>query len=122
MARAAEHLVVRPPPLTRTRKANDPMPRDIEPMLAVLSELPHDPEHYNFEYKWDGVRAICYYDGRTLEIQSRNRLTITHRYPELHALTTALGRRSAVLDGEIVAMDDVGRPSFKRLQQRMHVS
>src|SRR5947208_2338161 len=105
MARAATHLVARPRP--RARQPIDPMPRDIEPMLAVLSELPADQHHYNFESKWDGVRALCYYDGRTFQLQSRNRLEITHRYPELHALTVALGRRSAVLDGEIVAMDEV---------------
>ncbi len=92
-------------------------------MLAVLSELPAKAELFSFEFKWDGVRAITYWDGKTLRIDSRNRLDITRRYPELHAISRALGpRRRAVLDGEICALDDLDRPSFARLQQRMHVS
>src|SRR6266545_2977391 len=101
----------------------DPMPANIEPMLAMLTpSLPKDQQKYYFEYKWDGVRAICYYDGRTLSLRSRNNLDITRRYPELHALTAALGKRRAVLDGEIIAMDELDRPSFTRLQRRMHVN
>jgi bifunctional non-homologous end joining protein LigD len=92
-------------------------------MLAVLSaELPGDLEDWGFEYKWDGVRALCYWDGRTLRLESRNQLDITHRYPELHILADALGSRSAVLDGEIVALDEADRPSFPLLQNRMHVN
>ena len=89
-------------------------------MLAVLSDLPSDQEHFAFEYKWDGVRAITYWDGRTLRIESRNQLDITHRYPELADLGPALGKRPAVVDGEILALDASGRPSFSMLQKRMH--
>src|SRR5438477_7529183 len=94
------------------------MPRGgVAPMLATLSDLPCDPQHYSFEFKWDGVRALCYWDGRSLRLESRNLLDITGRYPELQALGTALGRkRRAILDGEIVALDDQDRPSFARLQ------
>jgi bifunctional non-homologous end joining protein LigD len=92
-------------------------------MLAVLSDLP-DPEHeeqFSFEYKWDGVRAISYWDGHDLRIESRNLLDITGRYPELQPLGDDLGRRHpAVLDGEIVALDELDRPSFAKLQHRMH--
>jgi bifunctional non-homologous end joining protein LigD len=92
-------------------------------MLAVLAqELPAGPDQYGFEYKWDGVRALCYWDGRRLRLESRNQLEITHRYPELHVLADALGSRSAILDGEIVALDDNDRPSFPLLQSRMHVN
>jgi bifunctional non-homologous end joining protein LigD len=97
------------------------MPRDIEPMLAVLSDLPGKQEKYNFEFKWDGVRAIGYFDGRALTFQSRNLLDITPRYPELQGLAKALKGRRAVLDGEVVALDEQHRPSFALLQQRMHV-
>src|SRR6266571_5338401 len=84
----------------------DPMPTNIAPMLALLAQsIPQDADNYFFEYKWDGVRAICYYDGRHLRLSSRNDLDITPRYPELHALTDALGKTSAILDGEIIAMD-----------------
>lgn len=89
-------------------------------MLAVLSDLPADQEHFAFEYKWDGVRAISYWDGRTLRIESRNQLDVTRRYPELADLGLALGKRPAIVDGEILALDASGRPSFSLLQRRMH--
>ena len=106
---------VRPPPAS--------IPAGIEPMLATLAaDLPKDLDNYGFEYKWDGVRALCYWDGHHLRFESRNRLDITHRYPELHVLGDALGSRPAVLDGEIVALDEAGKPSFPLLQNRMHVN
>ncbi len=98
------------------------MPRHIEPMMAALSVLPQHDEQYAFEFKWDGVRALAYWDGRQLQLESRNLLNITPRYPELSALGDALGPdRRVVLDGEIVALDDAGAPSFAKLQHRMHV-
>jgi bifunctional non-homologous end joining protein LigD len=97
------------------------MPQHINPMLAVLSTLPPDPKPYSFEFKWDGVRAITYFDGRRLSMESRNLLDITPRYPELHPLAESLRGRRAILDGEVVALDEKDRPSFPLLQQRMHV-
>jgi bifunctional non-homologous end joining protein LigD len=75
-----------------------------------------------FEVKWDGVRAITFVgaDG-SVRALSRTGRDITARYPELQGLGAALGGRAAVLDGEIVACDDAGIPSFERLQERMHV-
>src|SRR5439155_20899350 len=90
----------------RPRRAIDPIPTSVQPMLALLaSDLPRDQENYSFEYKWDGVRAICYYDGRRVTLRSRNDLEITPRYPELHSLGHAIGKTTAVLDGEIIARD-----------------
>jgi bifunctional non-homologous end joining protein LigD len=110
------------PRARRRRPAPVPLV-SLEPMLATLAPaLPADLHNYGFEYKWDGVRALCYWDGRNLRFESRNRLDITHRYPELHVLGEALGSRPAILDGEIVALDEVGRPSFPLLQNRMHVN
>jgi bifunctional non-homologous end joining protein LigD len=97
------------------------MPQNIVPMLATLSSLPANPKPYSFEFKWDGVRAIGYFDGRNLSFQSRNLLDITPRYPELQGLTKLLKGRRAILDGEVVALDEQDRPSFPLLQQRMHV-
>ena len=92
-------------------------------MLALLAlELPSDGGNWAFEYKWDGVRAITYHDAVTWRIESRNQLDITRRYPELNGLREALGGLNVVLDGEIVALDDLDRPSFSRLQRRMHVN
>jgi bifunctional non-homologous end joining protein LigD len=97
------------------------MPQHINPMLAVLSTLPPDPKPYSFEFKWDGVRALTYFDGRRLSMESRNLLDITPRYPELHPLADSLRGRRAILDGEVVALDENHRPSFPLLQQRMHL-
>ncbi|HEY2589339.1 MAG TPA: non-homologous end-joining DNA ligase [Tepidisphaeraceae bacterium] len=96
------------------------MPVRIDPMLAVLGQLPRNPDDYAFEYKWDGVRALAFWDGKRLMLHSRNQLDITRRYPELMELGEALGKAPTILDGEIVALDENGRPSFPRLQRRMH--
>src|SRR5216110_2506193 len=87
------------------RRTAAPMPEHIEPMLAVLSTLPTDQKNYSFEFKWDGVRALTYFDGRSLRMESRNLLDITPRYPEVHALVDGLSGRKIILDGEIVALD-----------------
>lgn len=96
-----------------------PMPRDISPMLAKLASLPADDANYAYEIKWDGIRALAYIDGGRIRLVSRNGNDITAQYPELKALGSALGARSAILDGEIAALDDAGKPSFQRLQMRM---
>ncbi len=99
----------------------EPMPRQVEPMLARPGRLPKDDRGWAYEIKWDGVRAIAYAQPGEITFQSRNLRDITRSYPELRALARALGSRTAVLDGEIVALDERGRPSFSRLQERMHV-
>ncbi|HEY4398623.1 MAG TPA: non-homologous end-joining DNA ligase [Acidimicrobiia bacterium] len=100
----------------------EPMPSHIEPMLALLSkDLPRDEDNYAFEVKWDGVRSIAYVDGGRARFESRRGGDITSRYPELRELGRALGSTAAILDGEIVAFEGE-RPSFERLQRRMHVS
>jgi bifunctional non-homologous end joining protein LigD len=101
--------------------SREPMPEHIAPMLATLADLPHDESRYAFEIKWDGVRAIAYVDGGRARFEGRRGNDITSRYPELRGLGPALGATPAVLDGEIVAFDGE-RPSFERLQRRMHVS
>src|SRR4051812_24983926 len=101
----------------------EPMPRHIAPMLATLTEsLPRKERDFAAEYKWDGVRAMCFWDGKSVRLESRNLLDITHRYPELMDIGRALKRSSAILDGEIVALDEDARPNFGLLQRRMHVS
>jgi bifunctional non-homologous end joining protein LigD len=102
----------------------DPMPEHVVPMLARLSKLPLDDERWAYEIKWDGVRAVAYIteDGQ-IRLESRNLNDVTHRYPDAAAVATAFGPgRSAVLDGEVVAFDEKGRPSFERLQGRMHLA
>jgi bifunctional non-homologous end joining protein LigD len=98
----------------------EPMPEHIVPMMAKLATLPRADQRFGFEVKWDGVRAIAYMRPGRIHLESRNLLDITSQYPELRGLTGALGAHETVLDGEIVAFDSEGRPSFERLQQRMH--
>jgi bifunctional non-homologous end joining protein LigD len=90
-------------------------------MLAVSGKLPTDDEQWAFEVKWDGIRAVAYIDGGRMRLESRNLLDITPRYPELYGLPDALKGRGVVLDGEVVTFDEADRPSFGRLQHRMHV-
>lgn len=103
------------------RRANR-LPR-IAPMLARASEeLPHDERGWAFEFKWDGVRALVYAEHGRLSVLSRNGRDVTVAYPELQGLLGALHSREAVLDGEVVTLDERGRPSFAVLQSRMHVT
>lgn len=109
-----------PPP----RPDWSPLPDLVRPMLATPGTLPSpaDDEAWGYEMKWDGVRAVCYVDGGRVRAVTRNDRDVTGSYPELRALGAAMGATQAVLDGEMVTFDDQGRPSFGRLQQRMHVT
>jgi bifunctional non-homologous end joining protein LigD len=100
----------------------EPMPERILPMLAGTGTLPPREEKWSFEVKWDGVRAIAYVKPGRLRLESRNLNEITDAYPEVRGILRDLGMREAVFDGEIVAFGEDGRPSFERLQRRMHVT
>jgi bifunctional non-homologous end joining protein LigD len=100
----------------------EPLPEQVAPMLARTGDLPGDDDRWAYEIKWDGVRAIAYVDGGRLRLEARSGRDITPRYPELRELGRALAGREAVLDGEVVAFDTDGRPSFQRLQSRMHLT
>lgn len=99
--------------------SRETMPSRVVPMLAKPGDLPRDDDKHAFEIKWDGVRAITYIQGGRVRAESRNLLDITKQYPEFVELGKAVGAMELVLDGEIVAFDDDGKPSFGRLQQRM---
>jgi bifunctional non-homologous end joining protein LigD len=101
--------------------AREPMPEHIKPMLARAGKLPADERGWVFEIKWDGVRALAYSSPGELRLESRNLNDISRQYPELARLNRALSSHAAILDGEIVAFDEQGRPSFAALQRRMHV-
>jgi len=105
----------------------DSRPAAPAPMLATAatpSEAAAAIERWGrwVEFKWDGVRALGVWDGQRLRLRARSGTDITARYPELTALDAGLGPEPAVLDGEIVALDARGRPSFSRLQSRMHLT
>jgi bifunctional non-homologous end joining protein LigD len=107
------------PPLDPDRES---MPEEVAPMLARAGTLPRDDGRWAYEIKWDGVRAIAHSSPGRLRLSSRNAKDITERYPEVRALNRALGSRTAILDGELVAFEPSGRPSFERLQQRMNLA
>ncbi|HEV2810325.1 MAG TPA: non-homologous end-joining DNA ligase [Acidimicrobiales bacterium] len=96
-------------------------PPVLAPMLAGSTGMPQDTTGWLFEPKWDGVRVIARVWEGQVTLASRRGNDVTAGYPELAPLGLALDGRAAVLDGEIVAFDDRGRPSFERLQRRMHV-
>jgi bifunctional non-homologous end joining protein LigD len=95
----------------------------VPPMLAVPGQLPGAGEDTDWAYepKWDGVRAVAYVQDGQVRLMSRNDRDITRSYPEITA-TGPLRSLTAVLDGELVTLDDQGRTSFERLQERMHVT
>ena len=102
------------------RMSGSTLPRDLEPMRAVaVDTLPPDDPRWGYEVKWDGVRALVYVEAGRARLQSRSLNDISDRYPELAVLARELD--GVILDGEIVALDQSGRPRFERLQQRINV-
>jgi len=95
-----------------------PMPRSIYPMLAESVEKPFDGPDWLFEIKWDGYRAVAFLENGKVRLVSRNQNELTERYPELHDLARQVKAKQAILDGEVVALDEEGRPSFSLMQQR----
>ena len=95
------------------------LPR-LSPMLAVSWEAPFDSDEWLFDAKYDGVRALVSVDSGGVDVRSRAGNDMTHSYPELTALLEV--GPGTILDGEIIAYDDAGIPSFERLQGRMHRS
>jgi len=88
-----------------------------KPMMAIAATvLPEGPE-WLYEVKWDGYRTIAIKEGGKVTLASRNQKNVTAQYPSVVASVAGLGTE-AVLDGEIVALDEEGRPSFQALQHR----
>ncbi|TCP53554.1 bifunctional non-homologous end joining protein LigD [Tamaricihabitans halophyticus] len=96
------------------------LPTPVSPMLATLGPVPTGPG-WAFEWKWDGVRAITTVADGQVRAFSRTGREITSTYPELGVLAE-LVHAPAVFDGELVTLDNAGRPDFGRLQERMHQS
>ncbi len=95
-----------------------PMPTAIHPMLATSATKPFDDPNWLFEIKWDGYRAVAFIEDGSVRLVSRNQNDLTAQFPELRDLARFVKAQRAVLDGEIVALDDEGRPSFSLMQQR----
>ena len=95
-----------------------PMPMVIHPMLATPTEKAFDNPDWLFEIKWDGYRAIAFIEGGRVRLMSRTQNDLTAQFPELGGLPRFVKAGRAILDGEIVALDEEGRPSFSLMQQR----
>jgi len=115
-------------PATATPKRRSPAAADLRPMLAT-SATPGlaraAAERWGrawVEMKWDGIRGLGIWDGERLRLRSRNGNDLTATYPELTTADLGLGPEPAVVDGEIVALDAQGRPSFPLLQKRMNLA
>lgn len=94
------------------------MPSAIQPMLASITEDPFNSPDWLFEVKWDGYRVVSFIENGQVRMLSRNQNDLGPRYPELRELPKLIKARSAILDGEVVVLDEQGRPSFSLMQQR----
>ena len=95
-----------------------PMPKSLDPMKAQLIDEPFDNDRWLFEVKWDGIRLISFIDEGKVSLQTRAGRIVDAEYPQLQAISRLVNARQAVLDGEVVVLDDEGRPSFQLLQNR----
>ena len=91
--------------------------RPIRPMMAKDGE-PFDSDNHFFETKWDGLRAILYFQHGKIELQNRNLRDVTMGYPEIVELSNMIKARRAILDGEVVVLNDKGLPDFGKMQTR----
>lgn len=96
----------------------------LRPMLAQLGSIKRLPrgDDLAVEMKWDGVRVLAEVQGGATTLLSRNDIDITATYPEFADLAGVVGGRDAILDGEVIAIDKQGYPSFGLLQQRMRLT
>jgi bifunctional non-homologous end joining protein LigD len=95
-----------------------PMPTAIHPMLAASAAKAFNDPGWLFEIKWDGYRAVAFIEDGRVRLVSRNQNDLTAQFFELKSLPQFVKVQRAILDGEIVALDDEGRPSFSLMQQR----
>ncbi len=95
-----------------------PIPSQVSPMLATSIEKPFDSDEWLYEIKWDGYRSVAFIWEGKVRLVSRNQNDQTAQFSELGGLPAYIRARNAVLDGEVVAVDEEGRPSFSLMQQR----
>ncbi len=97
------------------RPTKNSLPKNIKPMLATLVDKPFDEKGWVYEVKWDGYRAIAYINNGTVELQSRNNKSFDEKfYPVFKSML--LWKIRAVIDGEIIVVDEKGVSNFSSLQ------
>ncbi len=100
----------------RSKRSRENKYKDfLSPMLATLADKPFDNPNWVFELKWDGYRAIAELNGKSLKLYSRNGLSFAELYPTVVEALLKL-KAHAIIDGEIVVLDENGKPSFQKLQ------
>jgi bifunctional non-homologous end joining protein LigD len=106
--------------MKRAAPKRAPLPDDVAPMLATAVDAPFDDPAWLYELKWDGYRALLRIerDG-TVAVSSRSGNDFLEKFPELAELGESFSERPAIVDGEIVVLDDRGRASFQALQERL---
>ncbi|HKB45090.1 MAG TPA: DNA ligase D [Chitinophagaceae bacterium] len=92
-----------------------PFPSNIKPMLATLTDKPFDNDDFIYEIKWDGYRAVSYLHKGKVDIRSRNKLSFNKKFPHIVEVLQQW-KTDAVVDGEIIAINDEGRADFQQLQ------
>lgn len=100
-----------------TKKKAQAPPMFVTPIAAVAVNQLHEGEEWLYEVKFDGYRALIIQDGARVELESRNHKDLTSMYPKIVAAWN-FGADRAVVDREIVALDESGRPAFQALQHR----
>ena len=101
-----------------SKKKPQAPPTFVTPMAAVAVKQLPEGEEWLYEVKFDGYRALILKDGSHVELQSRNHKDLTPMYPGIAAAALNLCADQAIVDGEIVALDESGRPAFQALQHR----
>lgn len=91
----------------------------IEPMLSESIDKPPKGDDYVFEVKWDGIRALIAYEDGKVKIQTRNQNDVTAKFPELLEGEKAFRATNALFDAEIVWLDKMGKPVFKKVINRL---
>jgi bifunctional non-homologous end joining protein LigD len=106
------------PPRLHKAAIRAPMPRQFEPMLPTLVQKPFSSQQWLFEPKWDGWRAMCFVRDGEAQFVSRRRNSLDERFPQLKQARELIKATTAVLDGEIVALDEKGFPRFNGLRSK----
>ncbi len=97
------------------------MPDEVPVELATLADKPFSSPDWLFEIKWDGERALAFIRDGEVELRARSARNITGEYPELRELAKRINARKAIVDGEVVVLDESGRSDFGSIQARFGV-
>ena len=97
----------------------DPMPAFVPPMLATLVAGPFDDPDWPFEIKWDGFRVEAIVDGGTVRLRTRKEQDGARYFGEFLTPPDWIAAERAIVDGEVIALDDRGEPDFALLQERI---